>query len=158
MTDFSKALRGFVAEQIAQPGEHKRVEMAAAFLDEHSEVAAEHLRDLAERSVARLIKELCDESEADPLPIFSGFPMAIAVSPGVVKATINCTLADLGAGLAYRADNVRNAQDKLRAFRESMARFEALRTGDEETVGECTERLRLQLPTSEGGSEAGASS
>ncbi len=141
-----KMLREYVAEQIAQPGEHKKAELAAAFLDDHAAEAAEYLRELAERQIASLIKELCDEPDADPLPLFSGFPVAISVAPGVVKATSNCTLDDLGAGLAARDDNIRHAIKSRDEYRESMNRFELLRTAETETVGECTERLRANPP------------
>jgi len=141
-----KMLREYVAEQIAQPGEHKKAELAAAFLDENADAAREYLRELAERQIASLIKELCDEPEADPLPLFTGFPVAIAVAPGVVKATANCTFDDLGAGLAYREENVRHAQERLNAYRDSMAKFDLMRRRDDETVGQCTERLRANPP------------
>ena len=142
-----KILRQYVAEQVAKPGEHKKAELAAAFLDEHADLAAEYLRELAEKRVAELIKEMCDEPDVDPLPLFSGFPAAIAVAPGVVKATANCDLNDLGAGLGYREENVRHAQDKLRDYRESMNRFELMRATEAETVGECADRLRRKPPT-----------
>lgn len=141
-----KMLREYVAEQIAQPGEHKKAELASAFLDENAELAREYLRELAEKRVAELIKELCDEPEADPLPLFRGFPAAIAVAAGVVKATNNCTLDDLGAGLAYREENVRNAQERLAAYGDSMAKFELMRASEAETVGECSARLRKNPP------------
>lgn len=141
-----KMLREYLAERLTQPGEHKKAELAAAFLDDNADLAREYLRELAEKRVAELIKEFCDEQAPDPLPLFSGFPAAIAVAPGVVKATANCDLDDLGAGLAYREENVRHAQDKLRDYRESMNRFELLRTSEAETVGECTERLRSSPP------------
>lgn len=145
-----KLLREYVAGQIGQPGEHKKSELASAFLDEHDEEARQYMRDLAERQIAELIKELCDEPDEDPLPIFSGFPRAIAIAPGVVKATTNCTLDDLGTGLQYRQENVDNAQRRLRQYMQSMARFEILRENDAETVGECTERLRNQPPNGGG--------
>lgn len=148
-----KMLRAYVAEQIAQPGEHKKAELAAAFLDEHTDAVRDYLRDLAERQVASLIKELCDEPEVDPLPLFTGFPVAIAVAPGVVKATANCTLDDLGAGLTYREDNVRHALERLDAYRDSMAKFDALRRRDDETVGQCAERLRRNPPPEPGREE-----
>lgn len=141
-----KQLRAYVAEQIAQPGEHKKAELAAAFLDEHSDLAREYMRDLAEKQVAGLIKDLCDESETDPLPVFSGFPAAIAVAPGVVKATANCNLNDLGAGLEYRRQNLRHAQERLEAYGDSMTKFELLRQAEAETVGECADRLRQNPP------------
>lgn len=144
MTTFHKALRAFAAEKIAEPGDHKRREIADAFLDANPELAHEYVRDLAGRKVADLIKELCDERTADPLPLFSGFPVAITVSPGVVKASDQCDLNDLGAGLAYRHENVQHAQKKLDAYRSSMAAFESLRASEVETLGECQERLRKQ--------------
>lgn len=146
MNPFTKALREFAAGRIAEPGEHKRAEIAEAFLDENTELARSYMRELAGKHVAALIKELCDMPEADPLPLFNGFPRAIAVAPGVVKATANCTLDDLGAGLEYRRDNVRHAQERLKAYGESMTRFEALRATETETVGECSDRLRKQGP------------
>jgi hypothetical protein len=146
MSTLRKALRTYVAQQVAKPGEHKKAELAASFLDEHDELAREYMRELAERAVADLIKDLCDESDIDPLPIFSGFPAAIAVAPGIVKATSNCLLDDLGVGMNNREENVQNAERKRRAFAESMARYEALRKDELETVGECTERLRLHGP------------
>lgn len=141
-----KILREYVAEQIGQPGEHKKAELAAAFLDNHADLAAEYLRELAEKRVAELIKELCDEPVPDPLPLFAGFPAAIAVAPGVVKATANCGLNDLAAGLEYRRQNVLHAQDRMEKYGESMARFELLRDDEAETVGECAERLRRNPP------------
>lgn len=146
MSGLRSILRAYVAEQINLPGEHKKSVLAVDFLDTHQDLAREYMRELAEKSIASLIKELCDEPEADPLPIFSGFPAVLAVSPGVVKAIVNCTLDDLTAGLEYRRDNVRNAQDRLRAYSESMARFELLASDKDETVGQCTERIRLQGP------------
>lgn len=139
-----KLLRAYLADQLGVPGEHKKAELAAAFLDEHAAEAAAYLRELAERQVAELIKEFCDEPEQEPLPMFAGFPSAIAVAPGVVKATRHCTLDDLGAGLAYRADNVLHAQRRLDEYRESMSRFELLRNSETETVGDCSDRLRRE--------------
>lgn len=146
MTSFRKKLREYAAVEIEQPGEHKRTEIADAFLEAYPELAREYMRDLALKQIADLIKELCDEPEADPLPLFSGFPAAITVSPGVVKATKHCTLNDLGAGLDYRRENVRHAQERLKAYAESMAKFELLRKAEDETVGDCAERLRKQGP------------
>lgn len=141
-----KKFREFAAEQIAQPGEHKKAEIASAFIDEHSEFIADYTRELLERYMTGLVKELSDEPQDDPLPLFNGFPTAIAVAPGVVKATTNCNLDDLGAGLQYRSENVRHAQDRLDAYRRSMAAFVAMRTAEAETVGECQDRLRKQGP------------
>jgi len=141
-------LRAYLADQLAEPGEHKKTELASAFLDEHAAEAAAYLRELAERQVAELIKEFCDEPDREQLSLFTGLPVAIAVGPGVVKATNNCTLDDLGAGLAYRAENIRHAQRRLDDYRESMHRFEQLRAGDE-TVGECAQRLRRNPPASQ---------
>jgi hypothetical protein len=141
-----KKLREFAAEQIAQPGEHKKAEIASSFIDEHTDYIAEYTRELVERYIQGLIKELSDEPQGDPLPLFSGFPTAIAVAPGVVKATTNCNLDDLGAGLQYRSENVRHAQDRLDAYRNSMAAFVAMRTGEADTVGEVQDRLRKQGP------------
>ncbi len=143
---FHKALRAYATGQIAQPGEHKRQEIADGFLDDNPELAREWMRALASKQIAELIKGLCDQPEADPLPLFSGFPAAIAIAPGVVKATQHCTLDDLGAGLAYRQENVRNARERLKAYGEAMAAFESLRANESETVGECSERLRAQGP------------
>lgn len=145
---FRKMLRAFAAEQIGKPGEHKRQELADAFLDQNPELAREYMRDLASKHVAGLIKDLCDESGPDPLPLFAGFPAAIAIAPGVVKSTANCTLDDLGAGLSYREQNVRNARERLEAYGRSMEAFVSLRNAETETVGECSERLRRQGPIS----------
>lgn len=142
MTSFRKRLREYAIGQISGEGEHKRTELAAAFLADNLDVAREYMQDLAERQIAELIKELCDEPAQDPLPIFAGFPAAITVAPGVVKATENCTLNDLGIGLEYRRKNVSDAQRKLAEYGDAMARFEALRTREDETVGECAQRLR----------------
>lgn len=141
-----KKLREYAAEQIAQPGEHKKAEIASAFIDEHTDYIAEYTRELVERYIQGPIKELSDEPQDNPLPLFSGFPTAIAVAPGVVKAAINCNLDDLGAGLQYRSENVRHAQERLDAYRNSMGAFVAMRTSEAETVGECQERLRKQGP------------
>lgn len=149
MSTFHKRLREFARDRINQPGEHKRQEIAEAFLDEFPELAQEYVRELASRKVADLIKEECDAPGADPLPIFDGFPQAITVSPGVVKATVNCTLDDLGAGLQYREENVKHARERLKAYSDSMHRYEALRTAETETVGECQDRLRRQGPLEE---------
>lgn len=141
-----KLLREYLADQLAEPGEHKKTELAAAFLDEHADQAQAYLRELAERQVAELIKELCDQPEQDPLPIFAGFPQAIAVAPGVVKATRNCTLDDLGAGLEYRVQNLEHVRQKFEGYRDAMLRFDQLRASETETVGECTDRLRRTRP------------
>lgn len=142
MSDFRKRLREFAAEQIAQPGEHKRAEIAAQFLDDNPELARAYVRELAERQIATLIKDLCDEPDGHALTLFNGLPTAITVAPGVVKATTNCDLNDLGAGLTFRRENVRNATDRLNRYIESMNRYESLRKSEEETVGAVTERLR----------------
>lgn len=142
MTAFSKTLRTFALDQIGTPGEHKPAQIAAEFLDRNPDLAREYIRELAERRVAELVKDLCDEPAQDPLPLFSGFPAAITVAPGVVKAIDHCNLDDLGAGLAYRADNVRNAQKRLEEYRLSMAKFDMLRERPDETVGELSQRLR----------------
>lgn len=144
MSAFSKKLRAYAAEQIGQPGEHKRQEIAVAFLDDNPELAGQHMRELASKRVAELIKELCEEPEHDPLPIFSGFPAAIAVAAGVVKSTEHCNLDDLGAGLRYREENLRHARERLDAYDRSMTAFAGLRASEAETVGECSARLREQ--------------
>lgn len=149
MSRFHKTLRAYAADQIAKPGEHKRQEIADRFLDDNPEIAHEFMRALASKQIAELIKSLCDEPEADPLPIFSGFPAAITVADGVVKATEHCVLGDLGAGLENRNENVRHALKKLEAYRDSMAAYESLRGAEDETVGECTKRLREQGPITE---------
>ncbi len=76
------------------------------------------------------------------LTLFPALPVALTVADGVVKAVEHCDLGDLGAGLAYRQENLRRAQDKFNAYVESMARFELLRERDDETVGEVVARLR----------------
>lgn len=144
-----KKFREFATGVIAQPGEHKKAEIAAAFLDEHADVVAEYTRELLERYVTGLVKDLSDEPQDDPLPLFSGFPQAIAVAPGVVKATANCNLDDLGAGLQYRAENIRHAQERFDAYRNSMTAYVSVRTSEAETVGECQDRLRKQGPVGE---------
>jgi hypothetical protein len=149
MTSFRQTLRAFAVDLISEPGEHKRAEIAATFLDEHADLAKDYIRELAERQIADLVKEMCDEPDQDPLPIFGGFPSAITVGPGVVKATRHCTLNDLGAGLRYRAENVRHAQERLDAYRESMSRFDLLREGPDETVGEVADRLRANAAAKE---------
>lgn len=141
-----KELRAYVAGELAKPGEHKKAELAASFLDDHRQLAIQYMRELAERQVAELIKELCDEPDADPLPLFSGFPAAIAVAPGVVKATVNCNLNDLAAGLEYRRQNVQHALQRFEEYGDSMAKFELMRSSETETVGECAERLRKNPP------------
>lgn len=144
-----KKLREYAAEQIGQPGEHKKAEIASAFIDEYGDFIAEYTRELVERYIQSLIKELSDEPQDDPLPLFNGFPTAIAVAPGVVKATVNCNLDDLGAGLQYRAENIRHAQERMDAYRNSMAAFVSVRSSEDETVGECQERLRARGPVGE---------
>lgn len=146
MSTFRKALREFASGQIAQPGEHKRHEIAQSFLDEHPTLAAEYVRELASKQVAELIKELCEESEADPLPIFAGFPLAISIMPGIVKATAQCLLDDLGAGLVAREKNIGDAMRSRDRYRDSMNAYEMLRASEAETVGECAGRLRVQGP------------
>jgi hypothetical protein len=145
MSTFSRRLREFAAAEIAKPGAHGRIELASRFLDEHADLAALFLRSLAEKQVASLIKDLCDEPTNEWQPdLFGGFPAAIVVEPGHVKATAHCTIQDLAAGLSYRKDNVTRAQDKLRAYVDAMALFENLRERDDETVGEVTARLRAR--------------
>jgi hypothetical protein len=146
LSTFNKRLREYATDRINQPGEHKRFEIAQEFLNEFPELTQEYVLELASRKVADLIKAMCDEPEDNPLPIFNGFPHAITVAPGVVKATTNCTLDDLGAGLQYREENVKNARERLKAYSDSMHRYEALRTDEAETVGECQDRLRAQGP------------
>ena len=146
MSSFRKTLREYAAGQIAQPGEHKRQEIADQFLDDNPALAAQYMRELAARRVAELIKELCDEPENDPLPMFSGFPRAIAIAPGVVKSAEHCTFDDLGAGLEYRRKNADDVMRKLDAYRDSMAVFVSLRSSETETVGECSARLRKHRP------------
>jgi hypothetical protein len=149
MSTFNKRLREYASDRINQPGEHKRLAIADAFLDENPELAHQYIRELASKKVADLIKAMCDEPEDNPLPIFNGFPHAITVAPGVVKATANCNLDDLGAGLQYREENVRNARERLKEYADSMTRYEALRSSEVETVGECQDRLRKQGPLEE---------
>lgn len=149
MSTFHKTLRAFASEEIAKPGEHKRQEIAEAFMDAFPELARDYMRELAGKHINDLIKSQCDLPEADPLPLFSGFPSAITVAPGVVKATKNCTFDDLGAGLDYRQENVRNAQERLEAYKDSMAAFVSMRKTETETVGECSDRLREQGPIGE---------
>lgn len=144
MSTFRKRLREFAAEEIAKPGEHKRQEIADQFLDDNPELAAEYVRELAAKKVAELIKEMCDEPEDDPLPIFNGFPRAITIAPGVVKASEHCTLDDFGAGLDPRLKNIKDAQRRLESYKDSMALFETLRSGAAETLGQCSKRLRAQ--------------
>lgn len=146
MSTFTKRLRAFAADRISAPGEHKRAEIADAFLDEHPDIAHEYLRELASKKVADLIKDLCDEPDGDPLPIFAGIPAAIAIAPGVVKASANCTLDDLGAGLEYRRQNIRHAQQRFDRYAASMTAYESLRATEAETLGECADRLRLEHP------------
>lgn len=146
MSTFHKALRAFAVDLINQPGDHKRQEIADAFLDAHPELAKDYMRELAVKQVAAQIKDLCDASDADPLPLFSGFPAAITVGPGVVKATRHCVLDDLGAGMEYRLENLRNARARAKAYGEAMTAFEGLRATEVETVGECADRLRKQGP------------
>lgn len=139
-----KKVREFAAELISGPGEHKKSEIAAQFLNEHGDYAAEYLRELAEMRVAELIKEMCDEQHKDALPMFAGLPAAIAVAPGVVKATANCTLDDLGAGLENRRQNLQRAAEKFDAYGQSMSAFDRMRNSETETVGQCEARLRKQ--------------
>lgn len=146
MSEFHKQLRAFAVEEIGKPGKHKRREIAERFLDAFPDLAASHLQGLASDHIAKLIKAMCDEATADPLPLFCGFPAAIVIAPGVVKATANCTLDDLGAGLSYREENVRNARDRLEAYGKSMTAFVALRVREDETVGECEKRVREENP------------
>lgn len=149
MTEFHQQLRAFALDEITKPGEHKRREIADKFLAAHPDLAHEYALELASNQVAKLIKQMCDESGVEVLPIFSGFPAAIVIAPGVVKATANCTLDDLGAGLAYRRENLRHAQERFEEYGRSMAAFVSLRVSDTETVGECEARLRQQGPIDE---------
>lgn len=145
MSTFSRRLREFAAAEIAKPGTHTRAELAQRFLDEHADLARTFIRGLAERRVADLIRDLCDEPTTEWQPdLFGGFPAAVVVEPGLVKATANCDLADLAAGEKNREENIRAASHKLRRYRASMASFEALRERDDETVGEVTARLRAR--------------
>lgn len=146
MSTFHKTLRAFAVDLINQPGDHKRNEIADAFLDAYPELAREYMRELAVKQVAAQIKDVCDAAAADPLPLFSGFPAAIAVGPGVVKATKHCVLNDLGAGLEYRMENLRNARARAKAYGQAMTAYEGLRASEVETVGECADRLRDQGP------------
>jgi len=149
MNDFNKQLRAFASDEISKPGEHKRRQIADKFLAAHPDLAHDYVLELASTQVAKLIKQMCDESGADPLPLFSGFPAAIVIAPGVVKATANCTLDDLGAGLEYRKENLRHAQERFEEYGRSMAAFVSLRASESETVGECQARLREQGPVTE---------
>lgn len=142
-SDFRRQLRSYAVGEIGKPGQHNRAELAAAFLDEHQILADSFLRDLAERQVGALIKEMCDEDSNDAqLALFGGFPTAIAIGPGVVKAIKYCTLDDLGAGLIYREQNVLRAQKRLDSYVDSMKLFDSLRQRPDETVGEVAHRLQ----------------
>lgn len=142
---FRQRLREYVAESVAKPGEHRYAELAEQFLADNPELARSYLNDLARTAVAKLTKELCEDSPTDKqMSIFGGFPTAIAIADGVVKATRNCVLNDLGAGLAYRQDNVDRARERLKSYADSMQLYEALRSSDEETVGEVADRVKDQ--------------
>lgn len=139
--EFNTALRVYTAQQIAEPGEHDRNDMAQAFLAAHPDLAQVALTRLVERQVGSLIKELCDADADDPqLALFTGLPAAIAVAPGRVKAIEHCTPDDLEVGERHRRDNIKSARDRLRRYREGVTAFLTSRRADE-TVGQTARRL-----------------
>lgn len=140
---FRTRLREFAVAEIGKPGQHPYAEIAARFLVENPLLAEEYMRQLAGVQVSRLVKDLCDEPADFGQPdLFGGFPAAITVSDGVVKASQNCTIDDLGAGLEYRRQNARRAQERMAAYVRSMQLFDGLRERDDETVGEVADRVK----------------
>ena len=140
---FRSRLREFAATEIGKPGSHSYAEIATRFLAEHPLLAEEYVRSLAERQVSQLVKDLCDEPADFGQPdLFGGFPAAITVADGEVKASQNCTIDDLGAGLEYRRQNVRRAQERMASYVRSMQLFDGLKERDDETVGEVAERVK----------------
>lgn len=139
--EFNTALRAYTAQQIAEPGDHDRNDMAQAFLAEHRSLAEVAVTRLVERQVGALIKELCDADADDPqMALFSGLPAAIAVAPGRVKAIEHCTPEDLQVGETHRQDNIKSARERLNRYRKGVAAYLEARR-DDETVGQTAHRL-----------------
>lgn len=144
MSNFRKALRAHTADQLAQPGEHNRDEMAQAFLAEHADLAEIAMQRLVERQVGSLIKEMCDaDPEQEMLAVFDGLPAAIATGPGSVKAIEYCTPEDLELGEQHRRDNITSARSRLARYRKGVTKYLTERQGDE-TVGATAERISTE--------------
>jgi len=138
---FNTALRTYVAETLAQPGEHSRSELAQSFLAQHPDLAGVRLVTLAQAQVDILIREMCDADSGDEqMAFFDGLPAAIAVAPGTVKAIEFCTPEDLEVGEQHRRDNITSAQDKLRRFQTGVRKYLKARMSGE-TVGDTARRL-----------------
>ena len=141
MTTFRKSLNAYVDEILATDGEHKRAEIAEAFLDANPELALQEMRHLAERQVDSIIKARCNEEPSEQIALyFDGLPAAVAVAPGVVKAIEFCTPEDIAVGKSSREDNIRDARARLRRYAQGAGRYLTQRKGSE-TVGETQRRL-----------------
>lgn len=139
---FRKRLREYAVKQITEPGTHHRSDIARAFLEENPDLAELAMQELAESAVNRLIGDMCDESAVGPqATLFGGFPAAIAVGEGTVKAIEYCTAEDVEIGYQHRLQNIERARDKAQTYQESRDLFLANRRSDGETVGQVAKRL-----------------
>lgn len=138
---FRQQLNRFITQEMNKGDAVSRQELTERFVKQYPLLVKQKVQELTARGISQEIKNLCESDATDQLPIFDGFPAAVAVERGSVKGIRACDIDDLNLAEEHRMENIKRASQRLTKFRNAKERFQENTVNDDETVGDVTDRL-----------------